>query len=61
MHTDHVVLWVADPPASVAFFTEVLGLEGVRVEARGTPPHRPLEAFYFTDPDGNVLEARYYE
>lgn len=137
MHIDHVVLWVADPLASVAFFTDVLGLEGVRVEdykakrcpfpsvrlsahsildlmakstapmvdmvsgkpgsaghlvnhvclamtkaeydtlvqrleARGTPPQRPLEnsfgaqgpapkAFYFTDPDGNVLEARYYE
>ena len=25
--------------------------------ARGRAPH----AFYFADPDGNVLEARYYE
>jgi len=41
-----------------------------RVEARGVKPHvatdqygargRAPEAFYFHDPDGNVLEARYY-
>lgn len=43
-----------------------------RLEAHGTPPGRLMEnqfgarglaprAFYFKDPDGNVLEARYYE
>jgi catechol 2,3-dioxygenase-like lactoylglutathione lyase family enzyme len=47
MRIDHVVLWVADPLQSVAFLTEVLGCEGVRVET-----------FYFTNLDGNVLEAR---
>ena len=40
-----------------------VGAAGFPGETRSTdtPPHRPLEAFYFTDPDGNVLEARYYE
>ena len=28
---DHVVLWVADPLASVEFYEKVVGLEGVRV------------------------------
>ena len=131
MRIDHVVLWVADPLASVDFYARVLGAEGVRVEefrakkapfpsvriagdalvdlmpiafaaamnaipgaagsagnkvnhvcfamtkdeydavlarvqdprvmkhnfgAQGVAP----ESFYFADPDGNVLEARYY-
>ena len=32
MRIDHVVLWVEDPLASVAFFGEMLGCEAVRVE-----------------------------
>jgi catechol 2,3-dioxygenase-like lactoylglutathione lyase family enzyme len=32
MQLDHVVLWVADPIASVAFFVEVVGLTAVRVD-----------------------------
>jgi glyoxylase I family protein len=136
MHVDHIVLWVEDPLVSVAFYEEVLGLAGVRVEefrsgkvpfpsvrvgehtiidlmarknaamlksfpgAAGSAGNKvnhvcfsmskaeygalrqrlesrgvtdPLtmassfgaqgvapEAFYFGDPDGNVLEARYY-
>ena len=136
MQLDHVVLWVADPLASVAWFEDVLGLAGVRVEeyrakatpfpsvrvnadtiidlvplamagavnaipgAAGTAGHKTnhvclamtkpeldalraklrergtpgghdqreatgargaaSEAFYFRDPDGNVLEARCY-
>lgn len=134
---DHVVLWVADPLASVAFYEQTLGFTPVRVEefrakkvlfpsvriaddclldlmplaaapmldaapgAAGSAGHKvnhvclamtkpeydtlrarlaergvavPMtmtssfgargfapEAFYFGDPDGNVLEARYYE
>lgn len=137
MDIDHLVLWVADPLASVAFYERVLGFVGLRVEqfrdgkvlfpsvrlnphtvfdlmplrvapmlnakpgvegsaghkvnhvclamskqecddlrarldaeaiavlatmtdsfgARGQAP----EAFYFADPDGNILEARWYE
>ena len=134
---DHVVVWVADPARSLAFYQEVLGLEPVRAEeyAAGEAPfvsvrigpgtildlsplsaapgvngltgaedsaghrlnhiclamtepefealHQRLHAgghgtttpyltnlygargpaprsFYFTDPDGNVFEARYY-
>ncbi|MFZ5478402.1 MAG: VOC family protein [Myxococcota bacterium] len=133
---DHVVLWVADPLASVAFYEQILGLAPVRRElyAEGRAPFpsvrvaddaivdlmplaaAPLmnampgaggsaghpvnhlclamargdydalrarldargiaviqvlrdsfgargeapEAFYFGDPDGNVIEARYY-
>jgi catechol 2,3-dioxygenase-like lactoylglutathione lyase family enzyme len=132
---DHVVLWVEDPLRSVAFFGEVLGCEGVRVDAfrdgkvpfpsiriagdqiidlmprtmapviekipgaAGTAGHKAnhvclamtkdewaavkarveargghmhvakesfgaqgaaVETFYFADPDGNILEARYY-
>src|SRR3954447_12854466 len=135
MRIDHVVLWVEDPLRSVAFFSEVLGCESVRVDAfrdgkapfpsvrladdqiidlmpmrmapmiekipgaAGTAGHKTnhvclamgkdewtalrarveahgghmhvtkesfgargaaLETFYFADPDGNVLEARYY-
>ena len=135
MRIDHVVLWVEDPMRSLAFYTETLGLEGVRIDAfkagkapfpsvrlaadqiidlmplkavpmiekipgaAGTAGHRvnhvclamekpeydalrarieatgglsmvmkdffgargqAPEAFYFKDPDGNVLEARYY-
>jgi len=137
MRIDHIVFWVADPLASVAFYERVLGATGERVEqfregkapfpsvricedalidlmpmkmsamlnglpgaagsagnkvnhvclamskaecdalrgrldaegvaipvtmkdsfgARGQAP----EAFYFPDPDGNVLEARWYQ
>jgi catechol 2,3-dioxygenase-like lactoylglutathione lyase family enzyme len=32
MTLDHVVLWVSDPLASVAFYEEVLGAKGVRVD-----------------------------
>jgi catechol 2,3-dioxygenase-like lactoylglutathione lyase family enzyme len=32
MRIDHVVLWVEDPLASVAFFAEMLGCEPVRVD-----------------------------
>jgi catechol 2,3-dioxygenase-like lactoylglutathione lyase family enzyme len=32
MRIDHVVFWVADPVASVEWYMQVLGLEGVRVE-----------------------------
>jgi glyoxylase I family protein len=134
---DHLVLWVDDPIRSVAFYEDVLGFPGVRVEefrsgaapfpsvrispetildlmprtmapalnavpgaegsagnkvnhlclamsreafgelrarleARGVPVPLTMnqsfgaqgfapEAFYFADPDGNVLEARFYE
>jgi catechol 2,3-dioxygenase-like lactoylglutathione lyase family enzyme len=137
MQLDHVVLWVEDPLRSVAWYAEVLGFEGVRVDefraktvpfpsvrinattiidlapraiapavnaipgAAGTAGHptnhvclamsaaeldalteklRALgtpgghvqrdatgaqgiapRAFYFRDPDGNVLEARTYD
>jgi len=133
---DHVVFWVEDPKASVAFYERVLGFAPVRLEAfergevpfpsvrisegslidfmskraapmvealsgapgsagnpvnhlclamsksewdalrarlaaEGENPRPPAngsfgargsapETFYFTDPDGNVLEARYY-
>lgn len=133
---DHVVLWVDDPLRAIAFYVDVLGLEGVRVDefragqalfpsiriaadaivdlmarvaapvvdamaggsgsaghpvnhlclamsraefealrdrlaAAGVALSPPMEqsfgaqglapqAFYFRDPDGNVLEARYY-
>jgi len=136
MRLDHVVLWVEDPLRAVAFFAEVVGLPGVRVEefragavgfpsvrvddgtiidlmpraaaprvnaipgaagtaghptnhvclalseaalgalaarlaAHGTPVGHHMtnqygargqapKAFYFKDPDGNVLEARHY-
>lgn len=137
MRIDHIVFWVADPLASVAFYERVLGATGERVEQfrEGTAPfpsvrisedalidlmpmkmaamlnglpgaagsagnkvnhvcfsmtkaecdalrgrldaegvaipvtmkdsfgargHAP-EAFYFPDPDGNVLEARWYQ
>ena len=137
MRIDHIVLWVADPLTSVAFYERVLGAQGVRSEqfregkapfpsvriaedaiidlmpmkaaamlnalpgaagsagnrinhvcfalekpeydalrARldaegiavpitmkdsfGARGHAP-EAFYFADPDGNVLEARWYQ
>jgi len=137
MQLDHVVLWVEDPLRTVAWFEEVLGLAGVRVEefrakttafpsvrvnadtiidlvpramaaavnaipgAAGTAGHKTnhvclamtkaeldrlaaklrelgtpggheqreatgargtaQHAFYFRDPDGNVLEARSYD
>lgn len=137
MHVDHLVLWVADPLRSVAFYERVLGFAGVRVDefragkapfpsvrigpetildlmpvaaaprlnafpgAAGSAGNKvnhlclamsraeyetlrarlgsegiaiPMtmtssfgaqglapEAFYFADPDGNVLEARFYE
>jgi len=136
MRIDHLVLWVEDPLRSIAFYTDVVGLEGVRVEefragqvlfpsvrvapdaildlmaraagplvdgvtsAPGSAGHRvnhvclAMEAaevaalrvrlaaaqveiagemersfgargfgraFYFCDPDGNVLEARSYD
>lgn len=32
MHIDHVVLWVEDARRALAFYTEVVGLSGVRVE-----------------------------
>lgn len=32
MQIDHVVLWVADPMRSVEFYSEVVGLEPVRVQ-----------------------------
>jgi glyoxylase I family protein len=133
---DHIVFWVEDPKASVAFYERVLGFAPVRLDAfergeapfpsvrvsevslidfmskraapmvealsgaqgsagskvnhlclamsksewdtlrerlatEGTTPQAPMtgsfgargaapETFYFTDPDGNVIEARYY-
>lgn len=33
MHLDHIVLWVADVERAVTFYTELLGLEPVRVQA----------------------------
>lgn len=33
MKLDHVVLWVDDPEASIDFYTRVVGLEPVRVDA----------------------------
>jgi glyoxylase I family protein len=32
MRIDHIVLWVEDPLRSLAFYEQVVGLEGVRVE-----------------------------
>lgn len=32
MEIDHVVLWVSEPDASLVFYTDVVGLRGVRVE-----------------------------
>jgi catechol 2,3-dioxygenase-like lactoylglutathione lyase family enzyme len=32
MRLDHVVLWVDDPERSLAFFVDVVGLTGVRVD-----------------------------
>jgi catechol 2,3-dioxygenase-like lactoylglutathione lyase family enzyme len=32
MHIDHVVLWVEDARRALAFYTEVVGLPGVRAE-----------------------------
>ena len=136
MRIDHIVLWVEDPARSLAFYEEIVGLPGVRVDefragqapfpsvrvagdaiidlmarvaapivnalaggssaghptnhvclameqaelealrsrltARGVAMSAPMErsfgalglaplAFYFHDPDGNVLEARYYD
>jgi catechol 2,3-dioxygenase-like lactoylglutathione lyase family enzyme len=137
MRIDHIVFWVADPLASVAFYERILGAQGVRVDqfregkvmfpsvricedaiidlmslqaaeklnakpgAGNSAGHKvnhvclamtkaefdalrarldaegiavPFtmtdsfgacgqapEAFYFADPDGNVLEARWYQ
>ena len=40
MQLDHVVLWVEDAARSLAFYTDVMGLAGVRAEefAAGTAP-----------------------
>src|SRR5258705_3400941 len=40
MHIDHVVLWVEDARRALAFYTEVVGLPGVRFEEflAGTAP-----------------------
>ena len=40
MQIDHVVLWVEDAARALAFYTDVLGLTGVRAEefAAGTAP-----------------------
>lgn len=32
MHIDHVVLWVEDPRRALDFYTDVVGLPGVRAE-----------------------------
>ncbi|AUX40589.1 dioxygenase [Sorangium cellulosum] len=32
LHIDHVVLWVEDPLRALDFYTQVVGLAGVRVE-----------------------------
>jgi catechol 2,3-dioxygenase-like lactoylglutathione lyase family enzyme len=43
---DHVVLWVEDPSASLAFYRDVVGLEPVRAEeyARGDAPFPSVRA-----------------
>lgn len=40
MHIDHVVLWVEDPRRAIDFYTNVVGLVGVRVDehAAGSAP-----------------------
>lgn len=53
MEIDHVVLWVEDPRRSIDFYTKVLGLEGVRIEAflEGAAPFPSVRIS-----DGSILD-----
>ena len=53
MELDHVVLWVSEPEASLAFYTAIVGLRGVRVEEfrAGTAPFVSVHIN-----DGSILD-----
>jgi len=53
MELDHVVLWVSEPEASLVFYTDIVGLTGVRVEEfrAGTAPFVSVRIS-----DGSILD-----